>query len=237
MISHKKNYSFIFQLYELISFYPAMQDSFLSSIHLMTEEFFYENNLKEKKFVFSKDFILNQIKLDEIIRKIIKINTKYENEIKYIMKDNCITIELELIFFNEFIETKKEVFKHDVEDYRKNLLESVNFFKKNSINDLEKVRKEYLLNYSDIKNLLFIILFWVPKEGIYIADDTKVNDKINLNNALMEGYKYIKSVKSFIEELVMKSTLYEMNNFFYENIKCFSLYFLYCIFFEALGDK
>ena len=237
MISHKKNYSFIFQLYELISFYPAMQDSFLSSIHLMTEEFFYENNLKEKKFVFSKDFILNQIKLDEIIRKIIKINTKYENEIKYIMKDNCITIELELIFFNEFIEPKKEVFKHDVEDYRKNLLESVNFFKKNSINDLEKVRKEYLLNYIDIKNLLFIILFWVPKEGIYIADDTKVNDKINLNNALMEGYKYIKSVKSFIEELVMKSTLYEMNNFFYENIKCFSLYFLYCIFCETLGDK
>ena len=152
------------------------------------------------------------------------------------MKDNCITIELELIFFNEFIEPKKEVFKHDVEDYRKNLLESVNFFKKNSINDLEKVRKEYLLNSEDIKNLLYIILFWIPKEDIVITDKKGVNDKINLNNILKERYKHIKSVKCFIEELVMKSTLFEMNNFFYENIKCFSLYFLYCIFSEDSHD-
>ena len=148
------------------------------------------------------------------------------------MKENNITIELELIYFNEFIEPKKEVFKHDVEDYRKNLLEHVNLIKNNSINDLEKIRKEFFLNYEDIKNILFIVLFWVPKEEIIFIDKKGMQNKINLNNILYIGYKDIISVKKFIKDLVLKHNLNEMNNFFYENIKCISLYFLYCGFCE-----
>ena len=228
MINNKKNLSFIYQLYELISFYPAMQDSFLSSIYLMTEEFFYENNLIEKTFKFSSNFVLNKNLFYEVIKKTIKVNTIYENDIKYIMKANHISIEMELIYFNEFIEPKKEVFKHDVEDYRKNLYDSVKVIKNNCVNELEKIRKEYLLNFEDIKNILFIILFWVPKEDINIIDDERIKNKINLNDILSNTNKSIKSVKYFIEDLVMKKTFYEMNNFFYDNIKIISLYFHYC---------
>ena len=237
MIYDKNNLSFISQLYELISFYPAMQDSFLNSIYLMTEDFFYENKLNKINFKFSNNCILNKNTFYEIIEKIMNINTKYENDIKYIMKDNCITIELELIYFNEFIEPKKEVFKHDVEDYRKDLYESVNLFKKNSLNEIDKIRKDYLLNHEDIKNILYIILFWIPKEEICIINDNGIKNKINLRDILITRKKLFKSVKYFIEELVLKQTVFEMNNFFYENIKCFSLYFLYCEYIESIDDK
>ena len=228
MIADKKNISFISQLYELISFYPAMQESFLSSIYLMTEDFFYENKLNEMTFAFSNNCILNKNRFYEIVKKIKDINLKYENDIKYIMKDNCITIELELIYFNEFIEPKKEVFKHDVEDYRKNLYESVNLLKKNSLNKIMQLKNDYLLNYEDIKNILYIILFWIPKEDICIISEEGTKNKINLNDIFLKDKKMFKSVKYFIEDLVTKQTAYEMNNFFYDNIKCLSLYFLYC---------
>ena len=234
MISDKKNISFISQLYELISFYPAMQDSFLNSIYLMTEDFFYENKLNKINFKFSNNCILNKNTFYEIIEKIMNISTKYENDIKYIMKDNCITIELELIYFNEFIEPKKEVFKHDVEDYRKNLYESVNLVKKNSLNIIEQIKNDYLLNYEDIKNILYIILFWIPKEDLYFINEEGNKNKNNLNDILLSEKKMFKSVKYFIEDLVLKQTVYEMNNFFYENIKCLSLYFLYCDYIENL---
>jgi gamma-glutamylcyclotransferase (GGCT)/AIG2-like uncharacterized protein YtfP len=54
LIDNKKNSSFIFQLYELISFYPAMQSSLLNSIHIMSEEFFYENKLDKKNLNSAK---------------------------------------------------------------------------------------------------------------------------------------------------------------------------------------
>ena len=203
----------------------------------MTEDFFYENRLNEINFKFSNNCILNKSTFYEIVKSLMNINTKYENDIKYIMKDNCITIELELIYFNEFIEPKKEVFKHDVEDYRKDLYESVNLFKKNSLNEIEKIRKEYLLNHEDIKNILYIILFWIPKEDICIINDNGIINMINLKDILITRKKLFKSVKYFIEELVLKQTVYEMNNFFYENIKCFSLYFLYCEHIENTDDK
>ena len=228
MIADKKNISFISQLYELISFYPAMQESFLSSIYLMTEDFFYENKLNEMTFAFSNNCILNKNRFYEIVKKIKDISLKYENDIKYIMKDNCITIELELIYFNEFIEPKKEVFKHDVEDYRKNLYESVNLLKKNSLNKIMQLKDDYLLDYEDIKNILYIILFWAPKEDICIISEEGTKNKINLNDIFLKDKKMFKSVKYFIEDLVTKQTAYEMNNFFYDNIKCLSLYFLYC---------
>ena len=237
IISHKNKFSFIFQLYELASFYPSMQDSFLNSIYLMTEDFFYDNNLNKIIFKFSNNLIEDKNKFKEIINIIININNKYENEIKYIMKDNFISIEIELIYFNEFIEPKKEVFKHDIEDYRKNLLESINYIKKNSINDLENVRKENSLKNEDIKNILFIILFWVKNEDVSFINDNGINGKINLKNIFNNENKSIKSVKLFIEEIVMKQTLYEMNNFFYDNIKCLSLYFFYCSFSDNFDNN
>ena len=231
-ISDKQNLSFIYQLYELVCFYPAMQDSFLTSIYLMTEEFFYDNNLKEKKFKFSSYLFYNENIFREVIKTILIINTKYENEIKYIMKDNSITIEIELIYFNEFIEPKKEVFKHDVEDYRKNLFECVHLVQSNSLKVIELIRKKYSLKFEDIKNILFIILFWIPKEEINIVleKDENIKNKINLNNILDHGQKTIKSVKNFINNLVEKNSLIDINNFFYENIKCFSLYYSFCNF-------
>ena len=235
LISDKKNLFFIYQLYELISFYPPMQNSFLTSIYLMTEDFFYENIYNKKVFTFSQNLLDNKSLFFEIIKKIKDINTKYENEIKYIMKENCITIEIELIFFNEFIDPKKEVHKHDVEDYRKNLFESVNLIKNNSIKGLEIIRNEYLLNNEDIQHILFIILFWVPKEDVSINNNNGENNKINLNH-ILDANKNNKSVKCFIEDLVMKNNFFEMNNFFYDNMKCISLYFFYCIFSENSND-
>lgn len=239
IISDKKNLSFIYQLYELVSFYPAMQESFLTSIYLMTDEFFYKNKIKEKIFKFSNKLIYNENIFKEITKKIININTKYENEIKYIMKDNCISIEIELIYFNEFLEPKKEVFKHDVEDYRKNLFESINLVQKNSIKNLEIIRKEYFLKLEDIKNILFIILFWVPREEINIICDEDENKKniINLIDILKDAHKRIDSVKFFIEDIVEKNTLVDMNNFFYDNIKCISLYYYYTSFSESYVDN
>ena len=236
MIKNKNNLSFIYQLYELISFYPAMQDSFLNSIYLMTEEFFYENDLTKMTFKFSKNATKKEDDFYKIIKRIININKKYEYDIRYLMKENNISIELELIYFNEFIEPKKEVFKHDIEDYRKNLYESVNLIKKKCITDLENIRNEYKLVNEDIKNILFLILFWVPEEDIMIINEDNGNYTINLNKILRNDYKRIKSIKYFIEDLVSKKTLHEINNFFYENIKCISLYFLYCSFFDGNGD-
>ena len=236
MIKNKNNLSFIYQLYELISFYPAMQDSFLNSIYLMTEEFFYENDLTKMTFKFSKNVTKKEDNFYKIIKRIININKKYEYDIRYLMKENNISIELELIYFNEFIEPKKEVFKHDIEDYRKNLYESVNLIKKKCITDLENIRNEYKLVNEDIKNILFLILFWVPEEDIMIINEDNGNYTINLNKILRNDYKRIKSIKYFIEDLVSKKTLHEINNFFYENIKCISLYFLYCSFSDGNGD-
>ena len=235
----KKNLSFIYQLYELVSFYPPMQESFLTSIYLMTDEFFYDNNIKNKTFKFSHILFYNINLLREIFKKIIVINTKYENEIKYIMKDNSISIEIELIYFNEFIEPKKEVFKHDVEDYRKNLFECINLVQKNSIKEIEIIRKEYSLKFEDIKNILFIILFWVPKEDIkiFLEEDDNKQYIVNIIDILNEKQKRIESTKTFINDLVEKTTLVEINNFFYDNIKCFSLYYYFCNYSKDIIDN
>jgi hypothetical protein len=238
-LADKKKLSFIYLLYELVSFYPPMQDAFLTSIYLMTNEFFYDNNLKVKTFKFSKSLFYAPNNFKEVIKKIIIVNEKYENEIKYIMKDNSISIEIELIYFHEYIEPKKEVFKHDVEDYRKNLFECINFVQKNSIKELEMIRKEYNLKFEDIKNILFILQFWVPKEDIDIILEENENEHYNINiiDILNDKRKRIESTKSFINDLVEKTTLVEMNNFFYENIKCFSLYYYFCDFSNNIERK
>ena len=231
---HKKNTSsLIFLLYQLISFYPAMQDSFLNSIYLMTKEFFYDNNLKQKKFIFSEKLFYNINLLKEIIKQILIINKKYENEIKYIMKDNSISIEIELIYFNEYIEPKKEVYKHDVEDYRKNLFECVNLVQKNSLKEIENIKNKYDIKYEDIKNILFIISFWISNENLNICLEgiNNYNYELNLYDILFEE-KRIDNVKNFINKMAEKTTLLEIINFFYDNIRCFSLYYCFCDYFQ-----
>ena len=234
ILKSKNDFSFILQLYELISFYPTMQDSFLNSIYLMTDEFFYDNNLKEKKFAFSEKLFYNMNILKEIFEQIFIINKKYENEIKYIMKDNCISIEIELIYFNEYIEPKKEVYKHDVDDYRKNLLECVNLIQKNSLKEIENIKNIYGIKYEDIQNILFIVLFWIPEENIKIfleKDETNLSYTINIKDILCREKK-IENVKNFINKMVQKVSLLEINNFFYENIRCFSLYYSFCEYYQ-----
>ena len=91
----------------------------------------------------------------------------------------------------------------------------------------------YSLKFEDIKNLLFIILFWIRKEDInVICEEKKYKMKINLNDILNNVKKRIESTKCFINEIVEKTTLIQMNNFFYDNIKCFSLYYSYNDFYQ-----
>ena len=231
--------SFIYKLYELVSVFAPMQEAFLNSILLVSEEYFYEQNFEKNIFVFSDNFFHsfdNEIKA--IISEIVDINNYYENEIKYIMSENEISIELELIYLTDFIEPKIAVFKNDTEDYKLNLNEQIKFAKQNSINKLEIVREKYNMNKNDIINILFIIIFWVPGFDICMSNtnEEKINDKdksnsdnirfINLDEQIKRKYRII-SKKEFIDDIVKEKGLDQIKSFFYENIKCFSLYNFY----------
>ena len=181
-------------------------------------------------------FNLEEISIQHITSEIVEINNYYENEIKYIMSENEISIELELIYLTDFIEPKISVFKNDTEDYKLNLNEQIKFAKKNSINRLELVRKKYNLSKEDIINILFIVIFWVPDHDICISNIhvDKIVDKYNSENVKyinLEGQirrKYrIRTKKEFIDDIVKEKGLDQIKSFFYENIKCFSLYNFY----------
>ena len=235
--------SFIYKIYELVSVFPPMQEAFLNSLHLISEEYFYEQNLEKNIFVFS-DSIFNSFENDIqiIVTKIVEINNYYENEIKYIMSENEISIELELIYLTDFIEPKISVFKNDTEDYKLNLNEQIKFAMKNSINKLESIREEYKMTKNDIINILFIIIFWVPGYDVCISDtnikingdktiDTKEENSnnikyINLSEQIRRKYR-IKSKKEFIDDIVTKRGLDQIKSYYYENLKCFSLYNFY----------
>ena len=229
--------SFIYKIYELVSVFSPMQDAFLNSLHLVSEEYFYEQNLQKTIFVFSNEiFNLEEIAIQHITSEIVEINNYYENEIKYIMSENEISIELELIYLTDFIEPKISVFKNDTEDYKLNLNEQIKFAKKNSINRLELIRKKYNLSKEDIINILFIIIFWVPDHDICISNIhvDKIVDKynsenikyINLEGQIRRKYR-IRTKKEFIDDIVKEKGLDQIKSFFYENIKCFSLYNFY----------
>ena len=231
--------SFIYKIYELVSVFAPMQEAFLNSIHLVSEEYFYEQNFEKNIFVFS-DNIFHSLdnKIKAIISEVVDINNYYENEIKYIMSENEISIELELIYLTDFIEPKIAVFKNDTEDYKLNLNEQIKFAKQNSINKLEIIREKYNMNKNDIINMLFIIIFWVPGFDICMsnANEDKINDKnksnsdnirfINLDEQIKRKYRII-SKKEFIDDIVKEKGLDQIKSFFYENIKCFSLYNFY----------
>ena len=229
--------SFIYKIYELVSVFAPMQDAFLNSIHLVSEEYFYEQNLQKTIFVFTDEiFNMEEIEFQHIISEIVEINNYYENEIKYIMSENEISIELELIYLTDFIEPKISVFKNDTEDYKLNLNEQIKFAKKNSINRLELIRNKYNMRKEDIINLLFIIIFWVPEHDICISKvpEDKIVDKYNSENVKyisLDGEirrKYrIRSKKEFIDDIVKEKGIDQIKSFFYENIKIFSLYNFY----------
>ena len=211
-----------------------MQDAFLTSIHLVSEEYFYEQNLQKNIFIFSDNiFNLNENEFQLIVSEIVEINNYYENEIKYIMSENEISIESELIYLTDFIEPKISVFKNDTEDYKLNLNEQIKFAKKNSIKRLELLREKYKMSKTDVINMLFIIIFWVPGFDICISnDDEDKNDNsdnvryINLDGEIRRKYR-IRSKKEFIDDIVKEKGLDQIKSFFYEHIKCFSLYNFY----------
>ena len=232
LVNNMYEQSFIYKIYELVSIFSPMQEAFLNSIHLVSEEYFYEQNLEKNIFFFSDNLSdLEENILQIIISEIVEINNFYENEIKYIMSENEISIELELIYLTDFIEPKISIFKNDTEDYKLNLNEQIKFAKKNSINRLEIVREKYKMSKDDIINMLFIIIFWVPGYDICICNRSKqkIADKykfINFDGQIKRKYR-IKSTKEFIDDIVKEKGIDQIKSFFYENLKCFSLYNFY----------
>ena len=239
LVNDMKQNSFIYKIYELVSVFAPMQDSFLNMLHLISDEYFFEQNFQKNIFFFSeKIFNMEEKEIELITEKIVQINNYYQNEIKYIMIENEIAVEIELIYLTDFIEPKISVFKNDIEDYKLNLNEQIKFAKKNSINKLEQIRQEYNLTKNDIVNLLFIIVFWVPGFDICIADikneelnwdilqEQKKCKLINLDNVIYRKYR-IKTKKEFIDNMVKEKGLDQIKSFYYENIKCISLYNFY----------
>ena len=237
-----KQNSFIYKIYELVSVFAPMQDAFLNMLHLISDEYFFEQNFQKNIFFFSENiFKIEKTNIEQILEKIVEINNYYENEIKYIMIENEIAIEIELIYLTDFIEPKISVFKNDIEDYKLNLNEQIKYARVNSIKKLEVLRKEYNLTKNDLVNLLFIVVFWVPGFDICIADikdeelnsDTLEKEKklkyINLDNIIYRKYR-IRTKKEFIDNMVKEKGLDQIKSFYYENIKCISLYNFYADF-------
>ena len=234
-----KQNSFIYKIYELVSVFAPMQDSFLNMLHLISDEYFFEQNFQKNIFFFSEEiFNMNETDIELITGKIVEINNYYQNEIKYIMIENEIAIEIELIYLTDFIEPKISVFKNDIEDYKLNLNEQIKFAKKNSINKLEKLRTEYNLTKNDIINFLFIIIFWVPGFDICICEDKnenlendeiiekKIYKNINLDSKIYRKFR-IRTKKEFIDNMVKEKGLDMIKSFYYENIKIISLHNFY----------
>ena len=239
LVNDMKQNSFIYKIYELVSVFAPMQDSFLNMLHLISDEYFFEQNFQKNIFFFSeKIFNMNDSDIELILEKIVEINNYYQNEIKYIMIENEIAIEIELIYLTDFIEPKISVFKNDIEDYKLNLNEQIKFAKKNSIKKLETLRVEYNLTKNDIVNLLFITVFWVQGFDICISDikNEKLNYDIleqekkcrfiNLDNIIYRKYR-IRTKKEFIDNMVKERGLDQIKSFYYENIKIISLYNFY----------
>ena len=242
LVNDMFNNSFIYKIYELVSIFSPMQDAFLNSLHLVSEEYFLEQKLENITFVFSNNiFNLEENKIQFIITEIVEINNYYENEIKYIMSENEISIELELIYLTDFIEPKISVFKNDTEDYKLNLNEQIKFAKTNSINKLEFIREKYKMTKNDMINMIFIIIFWAPGYDIRISNEEREKNVdmintdsdsikyINLDEQIKRKYR-IRSKKEFIDDIVKEKGLDQIKSFFYEHIKCLSLYNFYADF-------
>jgi hypothetical protein len=211
--------SFIFKLYELVSYFKPMQSSLLNSLYLISEEYFYDNNINSKKFYFNEK---NENNLLIIFNDLKKIILYYENEIKFLMHENEIFIEIELIYLTDFLEPKIPVFKNDIEDYKINLNENIKFIINNSLNKINIIEKKYNLNKEEIKNFLFILIFWIENEKIII------NEKyMNIDEIIKRNYRIINK-KQFINDLVKANSIEKMKYYYFDCIKCFTLYNIYC---------
>ena len=50
LVNDMKQNSFIYKIYELVSVFAPMQDSFLNMLHLISDEYFFENNFQKNIF-------------------------------------------------------------------------------------------------------------------------------------------------------------------------------------------
>ena len=143
------------------------------------------------------------------------------------MAENEISIEIEIIYLTDFIEPKIAVFKNDTEDYKLNLNEQIKFAKNNSINNLETLRKKYKASVKDLSNLLFWIVFWIPGYDVSLIEE-KENEvrKINVDDQIRRKNRII-SRREFVENIVKQGGLDQIKSYFYEHLKCFSLYNFY----------
>lgn len=53
-----KQNSFIYKIYELVSVFAPMQDSFLNMLHLISDEYFFEQNFQKNIFFSVKKFLI-----------------------------------------------------------------------------------------------------------------------------------------------------------------------------------
>ena len=139
--------------------------------------------------------------------------------------ENEIYIETELIYLTDFLEPKIAVFKNDIEDYKINLNEQIKFCVYNCISKLNELRFNFYKNLTkeNIEDMIFIIIFWVPGNKILIN-----KDEIDIDYIIQRKYRII-TRKEFIQNLVSNKSYDQMKYFYYEHLKCFSLYNFYCI--------
>jgi hypothetical protein len=138
--------------------------------------------------------------------------------------ENEIYIETELMYLTDFLEPKIAVFKNDVEDYKINLNEQIKYCVQNCISKLNELKKSVytFLTKENIEDMIFINIFWV------VGNNIKINDvDINVDDIIQRKYRII-SRKQFIDDLIKNRSYDQMKFFFYENLKCFSLYNYYC---------
>ena len=209
-----------------------MLESFLNSIYLISEEYFINENLRNLELEISCEFY-EKIKENErifnlILTEVFSINKSYEFEIKHIMKENQIAIETELVYLTDFIEPKIAIFKNDIEDYRLNLNEQIDFCKGNSIRKLNNLREKYkFLNEKDVEILLFVSVYWII--GYQVKVKSKQNNSLlNIDiNDVMANQVRILNQRDLIERLVKHKDIDILRNYYFENIKLFSLYNFY----------
>lgn len=207
--------SFIYKIYELVSYTATMKEAFITSIDLMSEEFFYQAKLKDKKFCFRNSTFES---LKEIFEEVKEINSYYESEIKYIMMENEVLSEIEMVYLTDFIEPKIAIFKNDIEDYKINLNEQIRFIKGNCIQRLTEVTNKHKISKEEVEDILFIIIFWICKEKI------NINDNLYDISEIIQRRFSIKDKKEFIEEIIMEKSIDNMKYYFFDRMKCITLY-------------
>jgi hypothetical protein len=229
--------SFIFKIYELISFDIYMHKAFILSLSVYTEEFFTEQKIYQKQFQFyynndnSTTLVFDSL-IESDIMDVKNILGNFSREIKYIMMENDIIHEIELVSpLIDVISPNCEIYKSDIEEWRICLKQQLKIVIEKYVNELENINS----NYKNVENILYILTYWI--EGNCINLTLKNNNTINANEVansekilstnifdkyLKNNYP-IKSKKDFIEDLGKITEPIKMKYFYFENIKIISL--------------